>query len=113
MRYSPQLRYEEHSVASVSTSRSVAIGENGRMNLPADMRRKLGLSGADKVFVEQDDDGVVTITSWPQRLARIRATMAPYIKPGDSVVDEFIADRRSENAKDEAEMSEHETYRRG
>lgn len=98
---------------SLPISRSVTIGENGRMNLPAEMRRNLGLTGAGKVIIEQDEDGVVTITTWLQRLAKIRARMAPYIRPGVSIVDELIAERRAENAKDEAEMREHEKYQRG
>lgn len=97
-------------MSALSLARSVTVGENGRMNLPADMRRKLGLTGGGKVFIEQDEDGIVKITTWAQRVAEIQARMAPYKRPGVSIVDELIADRRAENAKDEAEMREHEKY---
>ena len=93
-------------------SRSVTVGENGRMNLPADVRRALGLKGAGKIIIEADENGAY-ITTFEQRLRKIRARIQPYFTPGVSIVDELIAERRAENAKDEAEMAEHECLARG
>jgi AbrB family looped-hinge helix DNA binding protein len=93
-------------------SRSVTVGENGRMNLPADIRRSLGLNGAGKIIIEADENGAY-ITTFEQRLRKIRASVQPYFTPGVSIVDELIADRRAENAKDEAEMAEHDRLARG
>lgn len=93
-------------------SRSVPVGENGRMNLPADIRRSLGLNGAGKIIIEANENGVF-ITTFEQRLLKIRARIQPYFTPGVSIVDELIAERRAENAKDEAEMAEHDRLARG
>ena len=82
--------------------RSIPVAENGRMNLPADVRRRMGLKGAGRITIEEFEDHF-EIRSFEQRMKQIDALMKPYRRPGRSVVDEFIADRRAENAKDEAE----------
>ena len=82
--------------------RSIPVAENGRMNLPADVRRRMGLKGAGRITIEEFEDHF-EIRSFEQRMKQIDELMKPYRRPGRSVVDEFIADRRAENAKDEAE----------
>lgn len=99
-------------VDKVKHSYAVPVAANGRMNLPADIRRALGIEGAGKVFLERDGDTVQIIT-FAQRLARIDAMMKPYIKPGQRLSDELIAERRAENAKEEAEHEEWKRRQRG
>lgn len=72
------------------------------MNLPADMRRELGLTGSGRVILTQDEDGI-HITTADQNLRRIRALAAPYAHGRGSVVDEFIAEKRAEAAREEGE----------
>ncbi|WP_430912282.1 AbrB/MazE/SpoVT family DNA-binding domain-containing protein [Methylobacterium sp. sgz302541] len=79
--------------------RSVQVAENGRMNLPADVRRALGLNGAGRVILTQDENGVI-LTTADHALRRARALAAPYKPGGRSVVDEFLSDRREEAAHD-------------
>jgi AbrB family looped-hinge helix DNA binding protein len=88
--------------ARVTRRYSIPVGENGRMNLPADLRRRLGMKGAGKITIEEYEDRV-ELVSLEQRLARIDAIMAPYREPGVSWADELIADRRAEQAKEDAE----------
>lgn len=83
-------------------SRSIPVAENGRMNLPADVRRRLGLKGRGSITIEEVGDHF-EFRSFEQRMKRVQELMAPYLQPGRSMVDELIADRRAENAKDEAE----------
>jgi bifunctional DNA-binding transcriptional regulator/antitoxin component of YhaV-PrlF toxin-antitoxin module len=73
--------------------RIVQVAENGRMNLPVDMRRGLGLRGPGRVILTQDDDGI-RITTADQALRRIRAFAAPFARGRASVVDEFREERR-------------------
>lgn len=75
--------------------RLVQVAENGRMNLPADVRRALGLNGAGRVILTQDENGVMLTTS-DHALKRIRALAAPFKPEGRSVVEELLADRREE-----------------
>jgi AbrB family looped-hinge helix DNA binding protein len=86
---------------SAPLRRTVQVGENGRMNLPAEMRRLLGLNGPGRVILTQDEDGI-RITTAEQALRRVRDLAAPF-RRGGSVVDEFIAERRAEAAREEAE----------
>lgn len=72
------------------------------MNLPADMRRSLGLTGSGRVILTQDEDGI-RITSVDQALRRVRALAAPFLQGRGSVSDELIADRRAEAAREEEE----------
>ncbi|WP_157091806.1 AbrB/MazE/SpoVT family DNA-binding domain-containing protein [Methylobacterium nodulans] len=72
------------------------------MNLPADMRRVLGLTGPGRVILTQDEDGI-RITTADQALKRVRALAAPFLQGRGSVVDEFIAERHAEAAREAAE----------
>ncbi|MGX7709546.1 AbrB/MazE/SpoVT family DNA-binding domain-containing protein [Methylobacterium sp. Gmos1] len=72
------------------------------MNLPADMRRSLGLIGAGRVILTQDEDGI-RISTADQALKRIRALAAPFAQGRASVVEEFLAERRAEAAREDGE----------
>lgn len=82
--------------------RTVQVGENGRMNLPAEMRRILGLTGSGRVILTQDEDGI-RITTAEQALKRVRSLAAPYAEGRGSVVDAFIAEKRADAAREDAE----------
>ena len=82
--------------------RLVQVAGNGRMNLPADIRRALGLDGAGRVILTQDENGVL-LTTANQALKRIRALAAPFKPDSRSVVDELLADRREDAARDNAQ----------
>ena len=84
----------------------VTVGANGRMNLPADLRQRLGISTPGRIFIQMDKDGEPVITTLERRLKRIRELMRPLIRPGVSVVDEFIAEKRAEVAREDAEAAE-------
>ncbi len=84
----------------------VTVGANGRMNLPADLRQRQGIASPGRIYIETDKDGEARIVTLEQRIKRIQALMRPFIRPGVSVVDELIAERRAEAAKDEAEAAE-------
>ena len=79
--------------------RLVQVAENGRMNLPADVRRALGLNGAGRVILTQDENGVM-LTTADHALKRIRALAAPFKPEGRSVVDELLEDRREEASRE-------------
>ncbi|MCK5930960.1 MAG: AbrB/MazE/SpoVT family DNA-binding domain-containing protein [Fulvimarina manganoxydans] len=87
---------------SNAQQRTIPITENGRLNIPADMRRALGLEGAGRVILRMDENGIHIMTR-EHALQRVRELMAPYVTDGVSRVDELIAERRAEAAKDEAE----------
>ena len=77
----------------------VRIGENGRIVIPAKMRRILGVETGDEVIL-QPEENTARITTRRQRIEEARRQIRRYIKPGTNAVDELIAERR-EAAKHE------------
>jgi len=75
----------------------VTITANGRMSLPADIRKRLGLSAGGALLVEETPDGIVLRTV-AQSIARAQALAREYTadKPGASV-DAFLASRRADS----------------
>ena len=73
------------------------MSENGRVVIPAEIRQAIGLKEGDTVFWDLVD-GEPRLSTRQTRLRRAQALVARYcpIAPGDSVVDEFIAERRAE-----------------
>ena len=67
----------------------------GRLQIPADIRRALGLNDGDEVRMEVVD-GELRVRSFRETLARVRERLRPYAVPGISIVDELIAERRAE-----------------
>ena len=77
----------------------VNITPNGRMSLPADIRKRLGLSEGGQVFIEETEDGVILRTA-AQAVARAQAIAKRYTagKP-EASVDAFLANRRTESGE--------------
>jgi len=76
------------------------INENGRVVIPLEFRRVLGIQAGDEViFVWKDDE--IHITTMRRRIERAQRNVRKYVKPGVSLVDELIADRRREATRDE------------
>lgn len=71
----------------------------GRLQLPVDVRRELGLTDGDQV-VMRVIDGELHIRPRRDVLKRIQAMLRPYAPQAGSVADELIADRRAEAARD-------------
>lgn len=77
------------------------INENGRVVIPAEFRRALGVDAGDEVILSWKDDEI-RITTHRRRIERAQRRARQYVKPGVSLVDELIAERR-EAAKRELE----------
>ncbi|MCJ2013533.1 AbrB/MazE/SpoVT family DNA-binding domain-containing protein [Methylobacterium sp. J-076] len=83
----------------MSQRRTIQVAEDGGMSLPADIRRVLGLSGAGRIVLMQDEDGI-HLTTAEDSLRRVRELAALFRRASGSVVDEFLAERRADNAED-------------
>jgi len=77
----------------------VNITPNGRMSLPADLRKRLGLSGGGALLVEETPDGVILRTV-EQSIAHARALARKYtVNKPEASVDTFLANRRTESGE--------------
>jgi len=78
----------------------VRLNENGRVVIPAAFRKALGINAGDEVILRLEDDEL-RITTMKKRIERAQRHVRKYVNPGTSLVDELIADRRREAARDE------------
>ncbi len=67
----------------------------GRLQIPAHVRRELGLKDGDCVVMETVD-GELRVRPYRDVLAEITVSLRRYIPEGVSLSDELIADRRAE-----------------
>lgn len=90
----PQMALDGPVAPSVSFVR-LKIGEGGRIVIPAEMRTAMLVKPGDTVTARVVD-GEFRIISPGVALRRVQAFARTTIKPGRSVVDELIAERREE-----------------
>jgi AbrB family looped-hinge helix DNA binding protein len=83
----------------METEARLRINENGRVVIPAAFRKALGINPGDEILLRLEDDEL-RISTLRSRLERVRRHVRKYVKPGVSLVDELIAERR-EAAKSE------------
>ena len=67
----------------------------GRIQVPADIRRLLGLADGDPVIMRVID-GELRVRPVRDALTRIQAKLRDYVSADVSLADELIADRRVE-----------------
>ncbi len=77
----------------MNTEARLRINENGRVVIPAAFRKALGINPGDEVILSLEEDEL-RITTMKRRIERAQRHVRKYVKPGVSLVDEFIAERR-------------------
>ena len=75
------------------------LSKEGRVLIPAELRKALGLV-ADEPLNIYAVDGEIRIVSRVHAIRQMQKRMAKYVKPGKSVVDELIRERREEAARE-------------
>lgn len=77
----------------------INITPSGRMSLPADIRKRLGLTGGGAVYLDETEDGVVLRTA-NQAVARAQALAKQYTGGNpDASVDAFLNRRREDSGE--------------
>jgi AbrB family looped-hinge helix DNA binding protein len=69
------------------------LAENGRVVIPANVRRALGVKAGDEIILDQDENGF-RLTTRRHRIEDARRYLRHHVRPGVSLVDDLIADRR-------------------
>jgi AbrB family looped-hinge helix DNA binding protein len=69
----------------------------GKMAIPADVRKALGIKDGDRVTLDIED-GRLTVKTQAQLIKDFKS----FVPEGVSLVDELIAERRAEAAREQA-----------
>ncbi|HEX9112460.1 MAG TPA: AbrB/MazE/SpoVT family DNA-binding domain-containing protein [Terriglobales bacterium] len=77
----------------MDTETRMRVNANGRVVIPASYREALGIKAGDEVILRMEDDEL-RITTMKRRIERAQRLVRKYVKPGVSLVDELIAERR-------------------
>jgi AbrB family looped-hinge helix DNA binding protein len=76
----------------------VKVSPSGRLSIPADVRKQLGLEKGGSLMLNVDEFGI-TLTNFQQRVAKAQSLYREYSKgkPRTSV-DDFMAEKRADAA---------------
>ena len=77
----------------MSSETRMRVNENGRVVIPAPFRKALGIKIGDEVVVRMED-GELRISTLKRRIEKAQRLVRKHVKPGKSLVDELIAERR-------------------
>ena len=92
--------FAEHGVGlTPSQAQKVELGAGGRLVIPAPMRAALGMKEGDKVLVRLEGNEI-HIYTYQEAMRRAQELVRSFVPAGVSLVDELIADRRAEAARE-------------
>jgi AbrB family looped-hinge helix DNA binding protein len=89
----------------------VRMAPNGRLSVPAKFRKALGLEEGGMVVLSLQD-GEIRIRPIGVVLAEVQAMVAPYLKASGDSVEQFLADKRAELAREELEYRAQDASKR-
>jgi AbrB family looped-hinge helix DNA binding protein len=85
------------------TRRRVRIAPGGRVVIPAEFRKALGVTVGDQMIIELEDDEL-RLRSRQAAIKKVQAMVRKHLPDdGRSLADELIAERREEAAREERE----------
>lgn len=79
-------------------SLQINIASNGRMSLPADIRKRLGLETGGSVILEETPNGVILRTV-SQAVTRAQTIAKKFADHPDASVDAFLLNRRADSGE--------------
>jgi len=79
----------------MSNEARLRLNENGRVVIPAAFRKALGIDVGDELIARMEDHEL-RITTAKREIEQAQRLVRKYVKPGRSLVDELIAERRRE-----------------
>lgn len=77
----------------MSSKTRMRVNANGRVVIPASFRKALGINVGDEVVFQIEGDEL-RITTLKRRVQRAQRLVRKFVKPGISLVDQLIAERR-------------------
>jgi AbrB family looped-hinge helix DNA binding protein len=101
---------DDHDLPEVTARVWTKVGEGGRVVIPAEIRRLIGVKEGDRILLLVED-GELHVITVSQGIKRAQELARPYVRPGVSIVDELIAERRAEVACEDQELREWQSAR--
>jgi len=86
-----QLRHKWRN--DMKSKTRMRVNENGRVVIPASFRKRLGIRVGDDLVLRIEGDEL-RITTLKRNIERAQRLVRKHVKPGTSLVDELIAERR-------------------
>ena len=81
---------------------TATFDKSGRIVIPAEYRKALGVKPGDEVIVKLED-GSVRLFTLEQAIKEAQEIVRRHVPPGVSLVDELLQDRRDEVARESRE----------
>ena len=75
------------------------LGKGGRVIVPAEYRRELGVEPGDEIILHLDEEGLRLYTL-AQAVARAQALVRRYVPEERSLSEELVSERRGESARE-------------
>lgn len=82
------------------------INANGRIVLPAAMRKAIGVKPGDEVLLRVED-GEICVYTMANAVRQVQELVRPYAKGKGSMVDELIRERRREARREIQQIKAH------
>jgi AbrB family looped-hinge helix DNA binding protein len=70
-----------------------SFGKDGRILIPIALREAAGVKPGERVVI-RIEDGTIVIETIATQIRKVQAMVARLKRPGESIVDEFIAEKR-------------------
>lgn len=82
------------------------VTADGKVMIPEDLRKELGIEEGDSLSVERDASGAIVLKTREQVLRDVQAKFRALRgdEPQTSVVDELLAERREEALREQADF---------
>jgi AbrB family looped-hinge helix DNA binding protein len=85
------------------TARQIVVGDRGRVVLPSDVRSALGLKAGSRMLLSTEKDGSLRLRPYRSVADQGRGMLAELAPAGVPMVDELLAERRREAAREDRE----------
>ena len=83
--------------------RQITVGDRGRLVLPADVRAELGIEAGARMLLSTERDGSLRLRPYRSVAEQNRGLLADAAPADTSMVDELLAERRREAAREDRE----------
>jgi AbrB family looped-hinge helix DNA binding protein len=80
---------------------TVELGDRGRLVLPADIRRRLGLEEGERLLLTLEGEGDLRLVSLREQVRRLRGLLKD-VAPGRDLAGELVEERREEARREDS-----------